>query len=32
MGLVVSPKEEQTTQPQSKPKAKIEDMDSDIPF
>ena len=31
MGLAVSPKEEQT-QPQSKPKAKIEDMDSDIPF
>ena len=32
MGLAVSPKEEQTSQPQSKPKAKIEDMDSDIPF
>ena len=31
MGLAVSPKEEQS-QPQSKPKAKIEDMDSDIPF
>ena len=31
MGLAVSPKEEQA-QPQSKPKAKIEDMDSDIPF
>ena len=31
MGLAVSPKEEQT-QPQSKPKARIEDMDSDIPF
>jgi hypothetical protein len=31
MGLAVSPKEEQT-QPQSKPKAKIEDMDDDIPF
>jgi hypothetical protein len=32
MGLAVSPKEEQASQPQSKPKAKIEDMDSDIPF
>jgi hypothetical protein len=32
MGLAVSPKEEQTSQPQSKPKAKIEDMDDDIPF
>jgi len=32
MGLAVSPKEEQTNQPQSKPKAKIEDMDQDIPF
>ena len=32
MGLAVSPKEEQSTQPQSKSKAKIEDMDSDIPF
>ena len=32
MGLAVSPKEEQAEQPQSKPKAKIEDMDSDIPF
>lgn len=31
MGLAVSPKEEQT-QPQSKPKAKIEDMDDQIPF
>ena len=31
MGLAVSPKEEQT-QPQSKPKAKIEDMDDSIPF
>ena len=31
MGLAVSPKEEQP-QPQAKPKAKIEDMDSDIPF
>jgi hypothetical protein len=31
MGLAVSPKEEQTSQPQSKPKAKFEDMD-DIPF
>ena len=28
MGLAVSPKEEQTSQP----KGKIEDMDSDIPF
>ena len=32
MGLAVSPKEEQTNQPQSKPKAKIQDMDDDIPF
>jgi hypothetical protein len=32
MGLAVSPKEEQSSQLQSKPKAKIEDMDSDIPF
>jgi hypothetical protein len=32
MGLAVSPKEEQASQSQSKPKAKIEDMDSDIPF
>jgi hypothetical protein len=32
MGLAVSPKEEQTTQPQSKPKAKIEDMDDGHPF
>lgn len=32
MGLAVSPKEDQPSQPQSKPKAKIEDMDSDIPF
>ena len=32
MGLAVSPKEEQASQPQSKPKAKIEDMDQDIPF
>ena len=32
MGLAVSPKEEQTSQPQSKPKAKIEDMDDQIPF
>ena len=32
MGLAVSPKEEQASQPQSEPKAKIEDMDSDIPF
>lgn len=32
MGLAVSPKEEQTSQPQSKPKARIEDMDQDIPF
>jgi hypothetical protein len=31
MGLAVSPKDDQP-QPQSKPKAKIEDMDSDIPF
>ena len=31
MGLAVSPKEEQS-QPQSKPKAKIEDMDDKIPF
>jgi hypothetical protein len=31
MGLAVSPKEEQT-QPQGKPKAKIEDMDDQIPF
>ena len=31
MGLAVSPKEEQT-QPQSKPKARIEDMDDSIPF
>ena len=31
MGLAVSPKEDQP-QPQSKPKARIEDMDSDIPF
>jgi hypothetical protein len=31
MGLAVSPKEEQP-QPQGKPKTKIEDMDSDIPF
>ena len=31
MGLAVSPKEDQP-QSQSKPKAKIEDMDSDIPF
>ena len=32
MGLAVSPKEEQASQPQAKPKAKIEDMDDDIPF
>ena len=32
MGLAVSPKEEQASQPQSKPKAKIEDMDDQIPF
>jgi hypothetical protein len=32
MGLAVSPKEEQASQPQSKPKAKIEDMDDSIPF
>jgi len=32
MGLAVSPKEEQTSQPQSKPKAKIEITDDDIPF
>ena len=32
MGLAVSPKEEQTSQPTSKPKGKIEDMDQDIPF
>jgi hypothetical protein len=31
MGLAVSPKDDQP-QPQSKPKARIEDMDSDIPF
>ena len=31
MGLAVSPKDDQP-QPQSKPKAKIEDMDDDIPF
>ncbi len=31
MGLAVSPKEDQP-QPQGKPKAKIEDMDDDIPF
>jgi len=31
MGLAVSPKEDQP-QPQSKPKAKIEDMDDGIPF
>jgi len=31
MGLAVSPKEDQPL-PQSKPKVKIEDMDSDIPF
>ncbi len=31
MGLAVSPKDDQP-QPQGKPKAKIEDMDSDIPF
>ena len=35
MGLAVNPKkpkEEQTGQPQSKPKGKIEDMDDQIPF
>ena len=32
MGLAVSPKAEQASQPQSKPKAKIEDMDDQIPF
>ena len=32
MGLAVSPKEEQASQPQSKPKVKIEDMDDHIPF
>jgi len=32
MGLAVSPKEEQASQPQSNPKAKIEDMDDQIPF
>ena len=32
MGLAVSPKEEQASQPQSKLKAKIEDMDDQIPF
>ena len=32
MGLAVSPKEEQASQSQSKPKAKIEDMDDQIPF
>ena len=32
MGLAVSPKEEQASQPQSKPKAKIDDLDDDIPF
>ena len=32
MGLAVSPKEEQTSQPQSKPKTKFEDMDDQIPF
>ena len=32
MGLAVSPKEDQPSQPQSKPKAKIEDMDDGIPF
>jgi hypothetical protein len=31
MGLAVSPKEDQP-QPQGKPKAKIEDMDDQIPF
>jgi hypothetical protein len=31
MGLAVSPKEDQP-QPQSKPKARIEDMDDSIPF
>ncbi len=31
MGLAVSPKDDQP-QPQSKPKAKIEDMDDSIPF
>jgi len=31
MGLAVSPKDDQP-QSQSKPKAKIEDMDDDIPF
>jgi len=31
MGLAVSPKDDQP-QPQSKPKAKIEDMDDGIPF
>jgi hypothetical protein len=31
MGLAVSPKEDQP-QSQSKPKAKIQDMDDDIPF
>ena len=32
MGLAVSPKEDQPSQPQSKPKARIEDMDDGIPF
>jgi len=32
MGLALSPKEDQPSQLQSKPKAKIEDMDDDIPF
>ena len=32
MGLAVSPKEEQTSQPQSKPKSGFDDMDSDLPF
>ena len=32
MGLAVSPKEDQPSHPQSKPKAKIEDMDDQIPF
>lgn len=34
MGLAVNPKKpkDDQPQPQSKPKAKIEDMDSDIPF
>ena len=31
MGLAVNPKDDQP-QPQSNPKTKIEDMDSDIPF